>query len=32
MESCDICQFWQKLHLKLQPMVAMEKDLDPGRK
>jgi len=31
-ESWEICQFWQKEHLKLQPMTATEKEAVPGRK
>jgi hypothetical protein len=29
--DCEISQFWQFRHAKLQPAVAMENDLVPGR-
>jgi len=25
----EICQFWQKPHWKLQPIVAIEKEVEP---
>ncbi|MDZ7636377.1 MAG: hypothetical protein U5L72_18895 [Bacteroidales bacterium] len=31
-EVCEMVQFWQLRHARLQPAVAMEKDADPGRK
>jgi hypothetical protein len=29
---CEIDQFWQNLHLELQPLAAIEKALVPGKK
>jgi len=30
--ACDISQFWQFLQCKLQPTVAIESILEPGKK
>jgi hypothetical protein len=29
---CEISQFWQKRHLKLQPLGPVEKICEPGKK